>query len=173
MSGWYWIHFQIVSRVFVVGIFLIGKRVRKWFLNDFFFALLFVGSSFVFLARYAYTFLKLIRCRHTSSHFVVGNSIWWHAKYIYIRIFDSLFPLEYVSLTCLAQTSLNNNNDKILFTTIRNLVHSGYNLPGVIFPRGFAPSIAKLTFALRPSIIGFGSLQARSALARLPIITKP
>lgn len=44
-------------------------------------------------------------------------------------------------------------------------------LPGVIFPRGFAPNIARFTFALRPSIIGFGSLHARSALARLPIIT--
>lgn len=45
------------------------------------------------------------------------------------------------------------------------------NLPGVRLPRGFAPNIAKLTFALRPSMIGFGSLQARSALARSPIIT--
>lgn len=43
--------------------------------------------------------------------------------------------------------------------------------PCVKLPRGFAPNIAKLTFALRPSMIGFGSLQARSALNLSPMIT--
>ena len=41
----------------------------------------------------------------------------------------------------------------------------------VRLPRGLAPRIARLTFALRPSMIGFGSLQARSAASLLDIIT--
>lgn len=45
------------------------------------------------------------------------------------------------------------------------------HLPGCMFPRGLAPRIARLTFALRPSMIGFGSLHALSAAGRSPIIT--
>ena len=41
----------------------------------------------------------------------------------------------------------------------------------VRLPLGFAPRIARFTFALRPSMIGFGSLQALSAASLLDIIT--
>jgi hypothetical protein len=40
-----------------------------------------------------------------------------------------------------------------------------------MFPLGFAPRIARFTFALRPSMMGFGSLHALSAAGRSPIIT--
>ncbi len=36
---------------------------------------------------------------------------------------------------------------------------------------GLAPRMARLTLALRPSMIGFGSLQARSAASFVAIIT--
>lgn len=49
--------------------------------------------------------------------------------------------------------------------------HVFLNSPCVRLPRGFAPNIAKFTFALRPSMIGFGSLHARSALNLSPMIT--
>lgn len=49
--------------------------------------------------------------------------------------------------------------------------HCLATLPCVILPRGFAPNIAKFTFALRPSMIGLGSLHARSALNLSPMIT--
>lgn len=38
-------------------------------------------------------------------------------------------------------------------------------------PLGLAPSIAKLTLALRPSMMGLGSLHALSAAALSPMIT--
>lgn len=45
------------------------------------------------------------------------------------------------------------------------------NLLACRLPLGFAPRIAKLTFALRPSIMGFGSLHALSAAGLSPMIT--
>ncbi|EYC42828.1 hypothetical protein Y032_0516g2802 [Ancylostoma ceylanicum] len=47
----------------------------------------------------------------------------------------------------------------------------GYSPANCTFVRGFAPRYARFTFAFRPSMIGFGSLQARSAAARSFIVT--
>lgn len=45
------------------------------------------------------------------------------------------------------------------------------NSPACRLPLGLAPIIARLTLALRPSIMGLGSLQARSAAGLSPMIT--
>lgn len=58
-----------------------------------------------------------------------------------------------------------------MFKAIRVATHFPNGSPGVALPRGLAPRIARFTFAFLPSMIGFGSLQARSALILSPIIT--
>lgn len=50
-------------------------------------------------------------------------------------------------------------------------VYKDRDSPGAKFPRGLAPRMARFTLAFLPSMMGLGSLQARSAAARSPMIT--
>lgn len=72
---------------------------------------------------------------------------------------------------------LNSTNSQILINLIFFFFYESKKNQQIVnslawrLPLGFAPRIARLTFAFRPSIMGLGSLQALSAAGRSPMIT--